>query len=389
LAPPERILLAPGPTALAESVKRAQTRPLVGHKDPFYLDAQTQTAQMLRMVFQTNHQATMFLPGTGGAGMEASVTNLIQPGDTAIVGINGLFGERVADIVRRCGGTAIEVKAAWGQPIDPGAIRRELDAHPKVRAVFITHGETSTGILQPIDEIGRDAKAHDAFLVVDTVATLGGVSVTPDEWGCDICFSASQKCLSAPPGVSPITVSDRAMEYIRSRKGQGGSWYFDLDLHDRYWFADTRPYHHTAPVLELYALHEAMRLVLIEGLENRFARHELHQEALVAGIDAIDMAFFGNPAYRLPTVLAVRPPEDVDEAKVRAGLLERYNVEIAGGLGQEAGKMWRIGIMGESATEDNMLTLLEAIESLVMEQRGSKSTGSAASAARAVYARHR
>jgi alanine-glyoxylate transaminase/serine-glyoxylate transaminase/serine-pyruvate transaminase len=345
----------------------------------------TETAQMLRMVFQTDHQTTMFLPGTGGAGMEASVTNIIQEGDTAIVCINGLFGERVADIVRRCGGTAIEVRAQWGEPIDPEDVRKELRGK-SVRAVWLTHGETSTGVQQPIDEIGRDAKEHGAFLIVDTVATLGGMSVAPEQWGCDVCFSASQKCLSAPPGLSPITVSDEAMEYIRGRKAKGESWYFDLDLHDRYWFAKERPYHHTAPVLALYALHEAIRIVLAEGLDERFARHELHQRALVAGIGALGIESFGNTDYRLPTVLAVRPPEDINEAKVREELLNEYSIEIAGGLGQEAGKMWRIGIMGESATQENMLTLLDGIETLLAQQRSSAARGAAVAAAKAVYA---
>jgi alanine-glyoxylate transaminase/serine-glyoxylate transaminase/serine-pyruvate transaminase len=382
--PPKRILLAPGPTALPPSVIQALVAPLTGHKDPFFLGVMDETARLLRTVFQTENRTTLSLPGTGGAGMEASVANLIQPGDTAIVCINGLFGERMAEMVRRCGGNAVTVRAKWGEPIDPEDVRRELRAQ-KVRVVMVTHGETSTGIQQPIDEIGRDARAHGAMLVVDTVATLGGVPVTPDQWDCAVCFSASQKCLSAPPGLAPITVTDEAMAYIRGRETPVSNWYFDLDFHDRYWFAEERAYHHTAPVLLTYSLREAVRLVAEEGLEERFARHELHQRALAAGIEALEIDFFGNPAYRLPTVLAVRPPEGINEARVRSELLNEYGVEIAGGLGAESGKMWRIGVMGYSATQENMLILLEALETLLARQNYGPAAGAAVAAANAVY----
>jgi len=316
--------------------------------------------------------------------MEAAVANLIQPGDTAIVCINGLFGERMADMVNRCGGKAVAVRAPWGEPVDLEDVRRALRAE-KVRVVMVTHGETSTGIQQPIHELGTLVKEHGAMLVVDTVATLGGVPVVPDEWGCDICFSASQKCLSAPPGLAPISVSDEAMTYIRDRQTPVANWYFDLDFHDRYWFAEERAYHHTAPVLLTYALREAVRLVAVEGLEKRFARHALHQRALIAGLSAIELDLYGNPAYRLPTVTAVRPPEGINEARVRSELLNEYGVEIAGGLGPEAGKMWRIGVMGYSATQDNMLVLLAGIESLLARQGYGSASGAAVAAACAVY----
>jgi alanine-glyoxylate transaminase/serine-glyoxylate transaminase/serine-pyruvate transaminase len=226
------------------------------------------------------------------------------------------------------------------------------------------------------------------MLVVDTVATLGGVPVVPDEWDCDICFSASQKCLSAPPGLSPITVSESALEYIRGRQTPVSNWYFDLDLHDRYWFAAERPYHHTAPVLLTYALREALRLVAAEGLEERFARHELHHRALTAGMSALEIDFFGNPSHRLPTVLAVVPPEGVNELRVRAELLNEFNIEIAGGLGPQAGKMWRIGVMGHSASQDNILLFLAALETLLGRQGYGPASGVAVAAASAVYANH-
>jgi alanine-glyoxylate transaminase/serine-glyoxylate transaminase/serine-pyruvate transaminase len=221
---------------------------------------------------------------------------------------------------------------------------------------------------------------------VDTVATLGGVPVVPDQWDCAVCFSASQKCLSSPPGLAPITVSDEAMAYIRGREKPVNNWYFDLDFHDRYWFAEERAYHHTAPVLLNYALHESVRLVAVEGLEERFARHVLHQRAVAAGISALEIDFFGNPDYRLPTVLAVRPPEGVNEARVRSELLNEYGVEIAGGLGPEAGKMWRIGVMGHSASKENMLTFLDGLETILARQGYGHASGVAVAAANNVYA---
>ncbi|HZT06164.1 MAG TPA: alanine--glyoxylate aminotransferase family protein [Chloroflexota bacterium] len=382
--PPQRILMAPGPTELPPTVIQALIAPLTGHKDPFFLSVMDDTARLLRQVFQTRNRTCLSLPGTGGAGMEAALTNLIQPGDTAVVCINGLFGERMAEIVRRCGGKAVTVTAPWGEPVDPDDVRRALRAE-RARVVMATHGETSTGIQQPLDEIGQAAREHDAMLVVDTVATLGGIRVVPDQWNCAICFSASQKCLSAPPGLAPITVSDDAMAYIRGRATPVQNWYFDLDFHDRYWFAEERAYHHTAPVLLTYALREAVRLVVEEGLDDRFARHKLHQKALTAGISALELDLFGNPTFRLPTVVAVRTPDAVDEARVRAELLNEFGVEIAGGLGAQAGKIWRIGVMGYSATQDNILLLLAGIETLLARQGYGNDTGAAVAAASSVY----
>ncbi len=387
VTPPQRILLAPGPTALPPTVIQALIAPITGHKDPFFLGVMDETARLLREVFQTDNGTCMSLPGTGGAGMEAAVANLIQPGDTAIVCINGLFGERMAEMVKRCGGNAVAVRAPWGEPVDLDDIIRALRTE-NARVVMVTHGETSTGIRQPIEEIGRAAREHGAMLVVDTVATLGGIPVIPDEWDCDVCFSASQKCLSAPPGLSPITVSDEAMAYIRGRKTPVTNWYFDLDFHDRYWFAAERAYHHTAPVLLTYALREAVRLVAAEGLPERFARHELHHRALAAGMAALEIDFFGNPAYRLPTVLAVCPPEGINEAQLRSELLNEFGIEIAGGLGEQAGKMWRIGVMGHSASQDNMLLFLTALETLLGRQGFGPASGVAVAAASRVYTDH-
>lgn len=382
--PPQRILMAPGPTNLPPDVAKALTAPLTGHKDPFFLQIMDETAQLLRQVHETRNPTSMSLPGTGGAGMQAAVVNLLEQGDTAVVCVNGLFGERMADIARRCGGTVVRVTAPWGKPVDPDDVRRALSGR-KARLVAAVHGETSTGVEQPLDALGTIAAENGAMLVVDAVATLGGIPVVPDQWGAAVCYSASQKCLSAPPGLATITVTDEAMAHIRGRENSVVSWYLDLDLHERYWFAKDRAYHHTAPVPMVYALHEALRLVMAEGLQARFARHLLHARALLAGVQALELKLFADADYRLPTVLAIEVPGDVDDARVRAGLLNEYGIEIAGGLAQYAGKMWRVGVMGHSATQENILLLLEALDKLLAKERNGSPTGAAVATARAVY----
>jgi alanine-glyoxylate transaminase/serine-glyoxylate transaminase/serine-pyruvate transaminase len=385
LSPPQRILLAPGPTNQPTSVLQALIAPLTGHKDPFYLQVMDETAQLLRYVYGTQSAICMTLPGTGGAAMEAAMANLIQPGDTAVVCINGLFGLRMAEIVERCGGTPIQVTAPWGKPVDPDDVRRAL-ASTKARVVSAVHGETSTGVEQPMDEIASIARDNGAMLVVDAVATLGGIPVVPGQWGSAICYSASQKCLSAPPGLSTVAVSGEAMDYVRGREVRVNNWYLDLSLHDRYWFATDRAYHHTAPVLLGYAIHEALRLIAAEGLEARFERHALHSRALRAGLQALEVEPFADPAHQLPTVLAVRIPEGVNDVRVRSSLLNEFGIEIAGGLGEFAGRMWRIGVMGYSATRDNMLLLLTALEELLAREGGAPAAGVGVGAANAVYA---
>jgi alanine-glyoxylate transaminase / serine-glyoxylate transaminase / serine-pyruvate transaminase len=385
LGPPQRILMAPGPTNPPQSVLQALLAPLTGHKDPYYLQVMDETAQLLRYTFQTKNQTTMSLPGTGGAGMEAAMANLIQPGDTAVVCINGLFGGRMAEIAERSGAEVVRVTAPWGKPVDPDDVRRALDG-VKARVVSVVHGETSTGVEQPLADIGRISEDHGAMLVVDAVATLGGTPVVPDEWGSAICYSASQKCLSAPPGLSTITASDSAMQYVRDRKVPASSWYLDLNLHDRYWFAEERAYHHTAPILLVYALHEALRVIAEEGLEERFARHTLNSRALMTGLEALEVELFADPAYQLSTVLAVRVPDGVNDARVRSGLLNEFGIEIAGGLGEFAGKMWRIGVMGNSATRENLLLFLSALETLLAREGGAPASGAGVAAAEAVLA---
>ncbi len=384
LRPPERVLMAPGPTNLPSSVLRALTAPITGHKDPFFLRVMDETAQFLRTVYQTQNQTTLSLPGTGGAGMEASLANLIQDGDEVVVCQNGLFGERMADIVRRHGGIVAEVSAPWGKPVDPDDVRKAL-ANGRAKVVAVVHGETSTGVQQQIDPIGRIAGEHDAMLLVDAVATLGGMPVVPDEWGSAICYSASQKCISAPPGLSTITVSDQAMERIRSRKVPVDCWYFDLNLHDKYWFAEGRAYHHTAPVLMVYALREALRIIVDEGLETRFERHDLHRRALTAALESLELEFLPAPQDRLPTVLSILVPDNVDDARVRGALLNEFGIEIGGGLGPYTGKMWRIGVMGHSASRENVLLFLSAMETLLTREHYGLAPGTALAAAKAVY----
>jgi alanine-glyoxylate transaminase/serine-glyoxylate transaminase/serine-pyruvate transaminase len=385
LKPPERVLLAPGPTNVPPSVLQALVAPITGHKDPFFLTVMDETAQLLRYVYQTENHTTLSLPGTGGAGMEASLSNLIEDGDEVVVCNNGLFGQRMADIVRRHGGVVKEVAAPWGKPVDPEDVRRAMaTGHPRV--VAVVHGETSTGVQQQIEPLGRIAEEHDAMLLVDAVATLGGMPVLPETWGSAICYSASQKCLSAPPGLSTITVSDRAMEHIRSRGQPVDCWYFDLNLHEQYWFTEGRAYHHTAPVLMVYALREALRVIAGEGLEARFARHELHHRALVAALESLELELLPAPDDRLTTVLSILVPEQVNDARVRAGLLNDFGIEVAGGLGPYAGKMWRVGIMGHSATRENMLAFLSALETVLARENYELAAGTATAAASAVYA---
>lgn len=384
LSPPQRVLMAPGPTNLPPAVIQALTAPITGHKDPYFLQIMDETARLLRYVFDTDYEVCLSLPGTGGAGMEAALANLLQPGDTAVVCVNGLFGARMAEIARRNGARVVPVTAPWGKAVDPDDVRRAV-SQEKVRLVTAVHGETSTGVEQPMDEIGRIAQENGAFLVVDAVATLGGMAVASDAWGSAICYGASQKCLSAPPGVSPVAVSPAAIQYVQTRQAPVGCWYFDLGEHRSYWFAEERVYHHTAPVSLVYALHEALRIVAEEGNEARWARHALHHQALVAGLEAMELELFAEPAHRLTTVVSVSVPERVQEGRTRTELLEEYGIEIGGGLAEFAGRMWRIGIMGHSATRENVLLLLSSLETLLVRQGYACPPGAGAAAADGVY----
>ena len=382
--PPERLLLAPGPTNIHPRVMQAMAAPVLGHKDPRFLDIMDETAALMRYVFQTRNRVTIALPGTGGAGMEATLVNLIEPGDTAVVLDGGYFAGRMAEIADRCGARVEVVKAEWGQAIDPDQVDAALRRAGRVKLVAAVHGETSTGIEHPIADIARVARAHGALVAVDAVPTLGGMWLPVDEWGIDVCYSGSQKCLSAPPGLAPITVSEAAMQAINGRQGKVRSWYFDLDILSRYWSRE-RVYHHTAPINMTYALREALRLVQEEGLENVVRRISRCSAGVLAGLQAMGLKLFSDPAHRMATVIAVWVPEGVDGAAVRSMLLDTFNIEISGGLGAYAGKLWRIGVMGHSASARNLLTLLAALEAALLSQNYRLEPGAGVRAALAAF----
>jgi alanine-glyoxylate transaminase/serine-glyoxylate transaminase/serine-pyruvate transaminase len=368
-------------------VLRALSTPLLGHMDPAFLAIMDEIQALLRVVFQTENRFTVAISGTGSAGMEASIVNVVEPGDAVIVGVNGVFGTRLATIVERCGGKAIRVEAPWGQIVEPEAIEQALRRSGPVKAVAIVHAETSTGAWQPLEPIGRLCRDHDTLFIVDAVTSLGGAPVEIDRWGIDVCYSATQKCLSCPPGLSPVTLSDRALAAIKARRSPCQSWYLDMALIADYWAEGARAYHHTAPISMLYALREALRLVEEEGLPARFARHQLNSEALIAGLAELGLTPLPSAGQRLPMLTCVAVPSPIPEAEIRTSLLSTYGIEIGGGLGPLKGKVWRIGLMGESSTEAHVLTLLNALEKLFIRGGGLSTPGVALQAAARVYSR--
>ena len=383
--PPRHLLLGPGPSMVHPRVLRALATPLLGHLDPAFLTVMNDIQTLLRAVFQTTNRFTIAVSGTGSAGMEAAVVNLVEPGDTVIVGVNGMFGTRLATIVERCSGKAIRAEAPWGQIIEPDMIEQTLRRSGPVKAVAVVHAETSTGAWQPIEPISRLCRDHGALLIVDTVTSLGGVPVEVDQWGIDACYSGTQKCLSCPPGLAPLTLSDRAVAAIKARRTPCQSWYLDLALVADYWTDGTRAYHHTAPISMLYALREALRLVDEEGLPARFMRHRLNSEALVAGLNELGLTPLPPAEHRLPMLTCVKLPGQIDDAAVRTQLLQTFGIEIGGGLGPLKGKVWRIGLMGESCTEANVLTLLNALEDILFRSGGLSTPGVALQAAARAY----
>jgi len=381
-----RVLLGPGPSNVHPRVLAALALPTVGHLDPAFLAVMNGTVELLRYVFRTGNRLTMAVSGTGSAGMEAALVNFIEPGDTVVVGVNGLFGERMADIVERAGGRLVRVEAPWGEPLDPDGVARALRAEPKVKALAVVHAETSTGVLQPLEPLAALAREHEALFIVDAVTSLGGVPVEVDAWGLDVVYSGSQKCLSCPPGLAPLTLSDRAVEVLRARRTKVSSWYLDLPMIVSYWGKE-RFYHHTAPVNMVFALYEALRLIAQEGLEARFERHRLNGEALLAGIRALGLEPFAREDYRIPMLLAVRVPEGIADTEVRRDLLSEANVEIGGGLGPTRGKVWRIGLLGHSSRRENVLLLLSALASALGRRGFRADPGDALAAAEEVYRR--
>ena len=381
--PPRRLLLGPGPSLVHPRVLRALSAPLVGHLDPAFLAVMDDVQTLLRRSFQTENRFTIAVSGTGSAGMEASIVNLVEPDDVVVVGVNGVFGTRLASVVERCGGKVLRVEAAWGDCIDPDAVERVLARSGRVKAVAIVHAETSTGVWQPLEDIASLCRRHDTFFLVDAVTSLGGIPVDVDR--IDVCYSGTQKCLSCPPGLSPFTLSERALAAVKQRKTPCQSWYLDMGLIAEYWAQDRRAYHHTAPISMLYALREALRLVEEEGLSERFKRHQHNSDALIAGLETLGLTPLPPPGRRLPMLNCVTVPASIPEADIRATLLSQYGIEIGGGLGPLNGKVWRIGLMGESSAEAHVLTLLNALESLFIDGGWLQTPGVALQAASKVY----
>ncbi len=358
-----RILLGPGPSMVPPRVLNAMASPTIGHLDPEFLTLMKEVQELLRYVFQTENELTVPISGTGSAGMETAISNFIEPGDNVLVAVLGYFGERLFEMASRYTDNVDRIERPWGEMFDPDEIKTALN-QKKYKVLALVHAETSTGVLQQgIAEIAEAAHQVGTLVVMDTVTSLGGMPVKIDAWGVDVAFSATQKSMSAPPGLAPVTVSPQAREVLRNRKTPVGNWYFDLSLLEKYW-GDERTYHHTAPINMNYALRESLRLVQEEGLEKRFARHRANAEMLWAGLEDMDLSLMVPEEYRLTTLSTPMVPPGVDSLEVRKKLLSDYNVEIAGGFGPLVGKIWRIGLMGYSSRRENVLLLLAALREI-------------------------
>ncbi len=367
LNPPVRVLLGPGPSATHPRVYRAMAAPVISHLDPAYLLIMDEVQALLRAAFRTENRMTLALPGTGTSGMEAAMANLLEPGDTIVIGVAGYFGERMVDMAGRYGASVVRVDAEWGTIVEPERIREAVRGAGQVKAVAIVQGETSTGVLQPVREVARIAHEAGALAIVDAVTSFCTCELAVDEWELDYVYSCSQKGLSCPPGLSPITVSERAMQAIHARGRPVSNWYLDLTLLEKYWGPE-RVYHHTAPATMTYALHEGLRIVLDEGLTARVARHEKHARAAQAAFEAMGMPLAAQAGHRLPPLTTVRIPEGVDDAKARGFLLRERSLEVGGGLGAFRGKAWRVGLMGHSSTAENVLLVAGALAEACAEQ---------------------
>jgi len=360
---PARLLLGPGPSLVDPRVLQAMALPLVGHLDPKFLELMNRVQEMLRYVFQTENEVTIPISGTGSAAMEAAVANMVEPGDKVLVCVCGYFGQRLADMAARYGAEVQVITRPWGEVFTPEEVKAALEKRP-AKIVAIVHAETSTGVLQPLEEIINVVHSFEGILIVDAVTSLGGLPVRVDELDIDVCYSGSQKCLSCPPGLGPITMGARAIDKLEKRESTVANWYLDMSIVKKYWGKE-RTYHHTAPISAIYGLYEALRIVVEEGLEARFARHRRHAELLWQGLEEMGLSLHVPLEYRLPTLTTVRVPEGVDEAQVRSKLLQEYNIEIGGGLGDLKGKVWRIGLMGYSSRYENVVMVLAALKRLL------------------------
>ena len=385
LQPPQKVLLGPGPSSVHPRVLQALSLPVMGHLDPAFFQVMDDVCDMLRMVFHTQNTMTLPISSTGTGAMETACANIIEPGDSVLICRNGYFGVRLADIAERCGATVHVMDTPWGKAVDPQMLKDELKKHPGLKAVGVVHAETSTGVLSDVKELVDVIHETGALAIVDAVTSLGGHEVRMDDWGVDICYSATQKCLGAPPGLAPISLSPAAMDVVAKRPTKVQSFYFNLKDLEAYW-NQTRAYHHTSPINMTYALREALRMMMEEGLENRIQRHAKVAAALRAGAEALGLSLLAEEGHRLNPLTTISIPEGIEDAKVRRTLLNEYDIEIGGGLGEFAGKAWRIGLMGESAREKNVFALLSALETILSKEGYEVAFGASLSAAQRVIA---
>ena len=385
LQPPQKVLLGPGPRTVHPRVLQALSLPVMGHLDPTFFQVMDDVCEMLRMVFHTTNFMTVPISSTGTGAMETACANIIEPGDSMLVCRNGYFGIRLADIAERCGATVHVMDTPWGKAVDPQMLKDELKKHPGLKAVGVVHAETSTGVLSDMKELVDVIHESGALAIVDAVTSLGGHEVRMDDWGIDVCYSATQKCLGAPPGLAPISLSPAAMDVVAKRPSKVQSFYFNLKDLEAYW-NQTRAYHHTSPINMTYALREALRMMMEEGQENRINRHARVAAALRAGAEALGLSLLAEEGHRLNPLTTLSIPEGIEDAKVRRALLNDYDIEIGGGLGEFAGKAWRVGLMGESARERNVFALLSALETILSKEGYEVAFGASLSAAQRTIA---
>ena len=385
LQPPQKVLLGPGPSSVHPRVLQALALPVMGHLDPAFFQVMDDVCEMLRQVFHTKNVMTVPISSTGTGAMETACANIIEPGDTVLICRNGYFGIRLGDIAERCGAIVHLIDTPWGKSVDPEMLRDELKKHSGLKAVGVVHAETSTGVISDMKEIVDVIHESGALAIVDAVTSLGGHEVRMDDWGMDVCYSATQKCLGAPPGLAPISLSDAAMEVVSKRPTKVQSFYFNLKDLESYW-NQTRAYHHTSPINMTYALREALRMMMEEGQENRIHRHARVAAGLRAGAEALGLDLLAEDGHRLNPLTTVSVPDGIEDAKVRRALLNEHDIEIGGGLGEFAGKAWRIGLMGESARERNVFALLSALETILHKEGYEVAFGASLSAAQRAIA---
>ncbi len=370
--PPIRTLMGPGPSDVSPRVLEALSRPTIGHLDPRFVDLMDEVKSLLQYAFMTENALTMPVSAPGSAGMETCFVNLVEPGDKVIVCQNGVFGGRMKENVERCGGEAVMVMDDWGTVVDPAKVEDALKTNPDAKILAFVHAETSTGVQSDAKTLCELARKHGCLTIVDAVTSLGGTELRVDDWGIDAIYSGTQKCLSCIPGISPVSFSEAAQDKIKNRKTTVQSWFLDLNLVMGYWGSGAkRAYHHTAPVNDIYALHESLLILKEEGLENAWARHQKNHLALRAGLETMGISFIVEESARLPQLNAVQFPEGTDDAEVRGRLLNEFNLEIGAGLGALAGKIWRIGLMGHASNAKNVMTCLSALEAVGMAPQGS------------------